>query len=576
MNRSWWIRFLVLAAAVVTAGIYVYPSLKGIDPSTSNFPFKQKINMGLDLQGGVYMVLGIDLKKVYQEQLSKRFEMVEKKALDAGYTNVTGTLRTEDTAIDDPRWVLDLGKVAKTGFRDWIKTEFSDLRLAQEDSATKVEYGLSREFRTDLRERTLAQSIEVIRNRIDEFGVSEPVITSQGTDRIVVELPGIKDVERAKDLIGRTARLEFRLVNDEAMDMKALTALIMEIEEKDQIKYEEGKGTFSDYVQKIQAKAVGRIPDDSEILFEKVKGVLGESTNQRLPYLVFKKTSVTGDDLQDAMVGVNPETHRPEVSLTFNPRGATTFDDVTGQNVGKRLAIVLDRVVHSAPVLQTRISNGRAVITLGQGNGERLLQEAKDLSTVLRAGALPAQLEFLEQRSVGPSLGEDSIKKGTFAALVGSLLVFVFMLFYYRISGVIAVVSLLLNVLFVLASLVGLEATLTLPGIAGIALTVGIAVDSNVVIYERIREELRAGKNPWGAVDSGFQKAFRTILDANVTNAAAAIVLLLYGTGPVRGFAVTLLIGIATTLFTAVFVCRIFFEAYLTKMEKTKEPLLSI
>jgi protein-export membrane protein SecD len=218
-------------------------------------------------------------------------------------------------------------------------------------------------------------------------------------------------------------------------------------------------------------------------------------------------------------------------------------------------------------VIQTKIGGGHGQITLGRGEGEEMMKEAKDLAIVLRAGALPAQLDFLEQRVVGPSLGQDSIHKGAMASLIGSLAVFLFVMFYYRVSGVIAVVSLVLNVLFVLALLVGLEATLTLPGIAGIALTVGIAVDSNVVIYERIREELRHGKRPQGAVESGFQKAFRTILDANVTNAAAAVVLLLYGTGPIKGFAVTLLIGIVTTLFTAVFACRVFFDAYLKVTE---------
>jgi preprotein translocase subunit SecD len=249
---------------------------------------------------------------------------------------------------------------------------------------------------------------------------------------------------------------------------------------------------------------------------------------------------------------------------------------VTGDHIQDRLAIVLDGIVHSAPVIQSRIGGGHGQITLGQGDGDQLMKEAKDLAIVLRAGALPAQLDFLEQRVIGPSLGQDSIRKGAVASLVGSLAVFIFVLLYYRVSGAIAVASLVLNVLFVLASLVGLEATLTLPGIAGIALTVGIAVDSNVVIYERIREELRLGKRPRGAVEAGFQKAFRTILDANVTNAAAAFVLLVYGTGPIKGFAVTMLIGIATTLFTAVFVCKVIFDWYLKVTEDKGAAALSI
>jgi preprotein translocase subunit SecD len=239
------------------------------------------------------------------------------------------------------------------------------------------------------------------------------------------------------------------------------------------------------------------------------------------------------------------------------------------------MAIVLDNIVQSAPVIQSKISD-RGQITLGSGDYDAMMKEAQDLSIVLRAGALPAQLEFLEQRIIGPSLGQDSIHKGALASVIGSILVFLFVGFYYRVSGIIAVFSLVLNVIFVLACLVGLEATLTLPGIAGIALTVGIAVDSNVVIYERIREELRHGKNPHGAVESGFQKAFRTIMDANVTNALAAIVLLMYGTGPIKGFAVTLLIGIVTTLFTAVFVCKLVFDAYLYRIDSRGSKELSI
>ncbi|MGZ3687931.1 MAG: protein translocase subunit SecD, partial [Bdellovibrionota bacterium] len=408
------------------------------------------------------------------------------------------------------------------------------------------------------------------------FGVSEPVIASQGTDRIVVELPGVREVERAKDLIGRTAKLEFKMADDKSMPPQQLASLISQIEKDKGITYKEGQ-KFSEYVQKLNDAARGKIPADDEIAFERTRGVNGkEVETSRIPYLLHSKTEVTGDDLQDASVQIDPENHRPNVSFTLNPRGASLFDKLTGENIGHRLAIVLDNIVHSAPVIQSRIGGGHGQITLGRGDGDDLMKEAKDLAIVLRAGALPAQLEFLEQRVVGPSLGQDSIRKGALASLAGSLVVFLFVMFYYRVSGVIAVISLILNVLFVLASLVGLEATLTLPGIAGIALTVGIAVDSNVVIYERIREELRAGKRPHGAVEAGFQKAFRTILDANVTNAAAAIVLLMYGTGPIKGFAVTLLIGIVTTVFTAVFVCKLIFDAYLRRLDARNAATISI
>jgi protein-export membrane protein SecD len=287
------------------------------------------------------------------------------------------------------------------------------------------------------------------------------------------------------------------------------------------------------------------------------------------------KAEVTGNDLQDAQVSFNQESRRPEVAFELNPRGAVNFEKLTGENVGKRLAIVLDGIVHSAPNINSKIG-ARGVITTGRGGYDSALRESKDLAIVLRAGALPAQLELMEQRVVGPSLGADSVAKGAFASVLGILAVFLLAAVYYRVSGLIAVLSLMMNVVFVLAILVWLEATLTLPGIAGIALTVGIAVDSNVVIYERIREELGIGKSIGAAVEAGFEKAFKTILDANVANGIAAVILMMYGSGPVKGFAVTMMIGIVTTLFTAVFVCRVLFDFYLKRMEDRGAKTLSI
>ncbi len=576
MAKSWWGRFALLLVTVVFSVFYVVPTLFGLNPETSKFPVKQKMNMGLDLQGGLYMVLGVDFNRVYRDVLDRQGQGLENVFKDKNipFTSVK-TLRDASLG-EDPRIEITFPEGQVTKAKEFIKSDYVSLRLAEE-KGNVIQLGLSREFRQDIKDRTITQSIEVIRNRIDEFGVSEPSIVSQGTDRIVVELPGVKDIERAKELIGRTARLEFKLVNDKEMSPAQIASLVQSIEDEHKISYVEGKMKFSEYTRLINEKAKGKIPESNEILFERVKSFPGAPENQnRIPYLIHSRVEVTGDDLQDAGVGINPENRRPEVNLSFNPKGTVLFDKVTGEHIQERLAIVLDNVVHSAPVLQSRISNGRAVITLGQTMGDRAMMEAKDLATVLRAGALPAQLDFLEQRVVGPSLGQDSIHKGAMAALIGAAAVFLFVTFYYRLSGLIAVVTLLLNVLFVLACLVGLEATLTLPGIAGIALTVGIAVDSNVVIYERIREEIRLGKSVVSAVDSGFQKAFRTILDANVTNAAAALVLLVYGTGPIKGFAVTMLVGIVTTLFTAVFACKLIFDAYVTKLSSDRNAQISI
>lgn len=578
MTRSWWWKLVLLLFCTGLSAVYVYPTIGRLDLEKTNFPFKQKINLGLDLQGGLYMVLGVDFNKVYRDIVLRQGSSLQGRAKEKNVILKSVKLMQEGLPADDPHVVIEFDAAKREDLYQLIKKEYWTLRLVAEQAGS-MQMGLSREYRQEVRDRTISQSIEVIRNRIDEFGVSEPAIASQGNDRVVVELPGVKEVDRAKDLIGRTAKLEFKIVDDKSMNLGQLANLIAQIEKDNQLIFKEGgELKFSEYVRKLNDFAKGKIPEATEIAFERGSKIPGQEKAEvgRIPYLLHSKVEVSGDDLQDANVQIEPDTRRPIVSFSLNPRGATTFDTVTGASIGKRLAIVLDNIVHSAPVIQSRIGGGHGQITLGRGEGDELMREAKDLAIVLRAGALPAQLEFLEQRVVGPSLGQDSIHKGAMASLIGCIAVFLFVMVYYRVSGVIAVISLILNVLYVLACLVGMEATLTLPGIAGIALTVGIAVDSNVVIYERIREELRHGKRPHGAVEAGFQKAFRTILDANVTNAAAAVVLLMYGTGPIRGFAVTLLVGIVTTLFTAVFVCRVIFDWYLRRLEESQADTISI
>ena len=575
MSRSWWGRFCLLVFCVVLSAVYVYPTVANLDLEKTKFPFKQKINLGLDLQGGLYLVLGVDFNKVYRDVVNRQSAHLMDRLKEKGFSPSHSKVQTEGQPADDPLIVFDFDSAKRADLYALVKKEFWNLRLAGEHPG-HFELGLSHEYRNEVRERTLNQSIEVIRNRIDEFGVSEPSISSQGTDRVVVELPGVGEIDRAKSLIGQTAKLEFKIVDDEAMSQSKLAQLIADIEKKNKLSFKEGQ-KFSDYVRQLNELAKGQIPAADEIAFERNKGVGADSEASRVPYLLFSKTEITGDDLQDANVQFDQENHLPMVGFSLSPRGAVAFERVTGANVRHRLAIVLDNIVHSAPVINQKIGGGKGQITLGRGgDADGMMKEAKDLAIVLRAGALPAQLDFLEQRVVGPSLGQDSIHKGALASVIGSVVVFVFVAIYYQVSGLIAVFSLVLNVLFVLACLVGLEATLTLPGIAGIALTVGIAVDSNVVIYERIREELRHGKRPGVAVEAGFQKAFRTILDANVTNAVAALVLLTFGTGPIKGFAVTLLIGIVTTLFTAVFVCRLVFDLYLNSVENRNAKSISI
>lgn len=572
MSKTWWSKFALLVAVTVFSLAYLVPTVTKLDPEKSNYPFKQKINLGLDLQGGVYMVLGVDFRKVYGDVADRLADTLSDEITQKGIQCAKPVVNRAagGQPSDDPRIALDCQSAqAKDDVRKFVKRD-ETLRIT-EDSGNRYEFGISKLYKDNIREKTINQSIEVIRNRIDEFGVSEPVITSQGTDRLSVELPGIKDVDRAKDLIGRTARLEFKIVADDKKTPDEVAALVSQIEVQHNLRYKDGD-KFSEYVAKINEHAKGKIPADTEIAFQREhKGAATEDgAFNRVPYLLFSKADVTGDDLKDAFVQMDPQDNRPEVGISFNAKGADKFEKITGENTHKRMAITLDGIVHSAPVIQTRIAGGRAQITLGTGDYNELLSEAKDLSIVLRAGALPAQLEFLEQRVVGPSLGADAIAMGQKASLIGCLAVFIFMLVYYRASGAIADVSLMLNVIFVFAILVGLEATLTLPGIAGIALTVGIAVDSNVIIYERIRDELRLGKSPKTAVEAGFGKAFSAILDANVTSAFAALVLLSFGTGPIKGFAVTLLIGIVTTVFTAVFASRLLIDFYVEKF-KVKE-----
>jgi preprotein translocase subunit SecD len=337
-------------------------------------------------------------------------------------------------------------------------------------------------------------------------------------------LPGIKDPERALALIGKTARLEFKLVDEE---------------------------------HSVQEALKGNIPPAREILYQIIRDPATGLTRKK-PYLVKKRTLLTGEYITDARVQIESQFNQPYVSLSFDARGARLFDKITAENVGKKLAIVLDNHVYSAPEIRERISGGRAQIT-----GHFTMEEAKDLAIVLRAGALPAPVKILEKRTVGPSLGRDSIERGFKSMLIGGILVIVFIALYYKVFGLIADMALLLNVFFIMAGLALFGATLTLPGIAGIILTIGMAVDANVLIFERIREELRQGKPPITAIDNGYSKAFVTILDANVTTFIAALVLFQFGTGPVRGFAVTLSIGIVASFITAVFMTRIVVD-YLT------------
>lgn len=559
MKANWWYRFIFLALVIIVSAITVTPTIFKLGEN-SKFPVKSKVNLGLDLQGGLYMIMGIDFKKVYVDEVKTYLKKVESSLKDQGIESTIGDMDTSDG--EDPKQMITITDTtqvekAKTLIHDYYREV---LRLTASKDG-QLQFGLQRMIKDDIEKNSVSKSIEVIRNRIDEFGVSEPEINSQGKDRIVVQLPGVKDIERAKALIGKTAKLEFKMVNDEVAGSKLMEW--MEKVNKAGIAYKKGD-RFSVYVAQVNDHLRTDLPAGYEIAFQKMEKTT-DGVEQNIPFLVESVAGITGEDLQDAAVRIDQQNNRPYVGITFKASGSKRFEELTEKNVGKRMAVILDGNVYTAPVINQKIAGGNAMITLGNGDYNALLGQAKDIALVLRAGALPVQLDFEEQRVVGPSLGTDSIENSKMAAFLGCGIVFIFMLIYYKMAGAIAIFTLLVNVLICLAFMVGIGATLTLPGIGGLALTVGMAVDANIIIYERIKDELLNGASNVVASDAGFDKAFWSILDGNLTTAFAGIALLNFGTGPIRGFAVTLLIGIAATVYTGYFVTQLMFELYVTK-----------
>jgi preprotein translocase subunit SecD len=479
------------------------------------FPLGQRINLGLDLQGGMHLVLEVEAEKAVDSTTERLVAEVSE-----GLAKLTMPgLEVRKVAYD--QLVVKFPDAGRTDAVAEAMKAFPSLVPVGGKGGTELTYKLDGQRVQRIMENALDQALETIRNRVDQFGVAEPTIQRQGSRNIVVELPGIKDTSRAIQLIGKTARLEFRLVDEQHSVDEALK---------------------------------GKVPEGDEILYErKVNKQTGEVS--RIPLLLKKQVLLTGDALTNAEVRIGSQFNEPYVSIEFDSEGAQRFERITSENVGKRLAIVLDDTIYSAPAIRERIAGGKAQIT-----GSFTVEEARDLAIVLRAGALPAPVRIEENRTIGPSLGQDSIRQGITAGVIGSLLVVLFMLIYYRLSGVVANVALVLNILILLAGLGYFHATLTLPGIAGIVLTIGMAVDANVLIFERIREETRTGKPPRAAIDAGFTRAWSAILDGHVTTLIAAAMLFQFGTGPVKGFAVTLVLGMIANLLTAVFICKVIFE----------------
>ena len=504
MIRSVQYRVVLFAVLLVAAVVVLLPTMVGKVPSW--WPWQKPVQLGLDLQGGTHLLYTVDVEQAIDNTVDRQRADLERELREAQVGAVT---------IERAGRILELklaNKEKRQQIVDVIRERFPSLVAGPTSDTADLTYVLAEKEVQRLRENVVEQALKIIRNRIDQFGVAEATVQKQGADEIVVQLPGIQDPQRAKDLIGRTALLEFKLLS--------------------------------------------ATPGTPEAPAPGVVTVYGKGdAGGRRAYQVEKRTLMTGDVITDASVRPGSLTEGMAVDFVLDARGAKLFADVSTQNVGRNLAIVLDNYVESAPVIREPITGGRGQIT-----GRFDIAEAQDLANVLRNGALPAPLRLLEERTVGPSLGQDSIRKGVLSFVVGSVAVVLFMLVYYRGGGVIADAALVVNVFLLIAIFAVAGFTLTLPGIAGIVLTVGMAVDANVLILERIREELRLGKSARAAIDAGYERAWYAIRDSNVTTVCSGLIMFQFGSGPVRGFAVTLVVGIITSLLTGVFGTRIIYD----------------
>jgi len=548
-------RSVLAVLGVALAVVWVAPNL--VNMENKWWPSKSKLNFGLDIQGGLQLVMGADVQGVVKESTNR---LVASLKGDFAKENIEVT-DVKSVKPEAGEIVITAGKAAQEKVKGFLNKQYPTTLQVMTEADNEMVLRYFDNYLNDYKQKVIHQAIETIRNRIDEFGVAEPSITQQGDNRILVQLPGMADAERAKELINTTAKLDFMLVSDEK-SIPELQGLIAEAEKAG--KYSMATMKYSEYVTRLNEDLKGKLPEKTTLYFEKSENATKMEIGA-IPFLLRTDTDLTGGALDDASVGYG-QYGEPEVSLVFNSAGAKRFADITTAARGKRVAIVLDKVVKSAPNINEPITGGHARITLGGGRDrQKSLDEAKMIATALRAGALPATLEQLEERRVGPSLGSDSIGKAKMGSYIGALLVVIFMAVYYKSMGVIADICLGVNILSVFALLTSLGATLTLPGIAAIALTVGFAVDSNVLINERIREEIHKGSSWKHAIQEGYHRAMSAIVDANITTAATAVVLLYFGTGPVRGFAVNLLIGIVTTMFANVFLSKVIVDTLFNK-----------
>jgi len=597
MERSWWWKGALYAVITVLAVLYLIPTVVPEDkqPDLVKKHFQKKIQLGLDLQGGLHLVYEVNVDKAVSDKVDRLASSIEDRLIkDKGATGLSVSREGRDDIVATFKNPSDVGKLDD----DILRENRKALDLVDRNATTGVvRLRLDPDQVAEVREYALRQGIETIRGRVDKLGVAEPTIIKKGTD-IIVELPGLKpaDFERIKSIIGRTAQLEFKIVDDGSDYMtrkvapeakKVGAALGIEVLPDEWTEKDSGKAHEDVYLRSKSRDALMKffaglppdlqVPADREIGYEEMqgRGSDGEVTPDRYwrTYLLHKRAGLTGEYLQNADQTWDQQTGRPEVSFEFDRQGASISERMTGDNIGRKMAILLDDKINSAPVIEGRIG-ARGRITLGGfGDPFQMQQEAKDLVAVLRSGALPAPLHKTFETQVGPTMGRDSVEKAKFSMYIGAAAVVLFMLIYYRLSGLIANIAMILNLLYMVAILAAFEASLTLPGIAGLVLTVGMAVDANIIIYERIREELRLGKSVRTAVDAGFSRAFWTVFDAHVTNFVAGVVLYSYGSGPIRGFAVTLLVGIVTNLFTSYWVSHWMFDFVVGRRGAAKTTL---
>jgi preprotein translocase subunit SecD len=592
MSGTWWTRLSVILACVFWGVWMLYPTVAGDsaqamlqeqaddaaaaksglssssdeDEPEVQLPWYQalvpesRINLGLDLQGGIDLTLTVEVGEAVISTVHREIGPLKTVAETEG-------LRLGDVRRAQGRPTLLLRGAEGVGddeIRRFMTKSYGNIYEFESsetvDGESYLGFTILPSKAEELSKSAVQQALETLRSRIDETGVKEPSIVLKGGNRINVQLPGIDNIEQAVAAIGTTAVLEFMMVDEEANEADVDRGLLDAQKTMSPEEYEDD-AVLSDWMARN-----GKLNPKTRLFFEyEDKGEEGQVRSR--PVVVMDRVVLTGDDVNDAHTAMN-QYNEPYVALEFKPRGGNIFCEITQENVGRRFAIVLDNKVRSAPVIREAICGGRASIEMGVQDYQQALGESSVLSLVLRTGALPAPVTIGDVRTVGASLGQDAIEAGKLATTVGFGLVLCFMIIYYKKSGVVSAIALITNIVLVMAMLAAAGATLTLPGIAGIALTVGMAVDCNIIIYERIREELRLGKNARAAVDSGFSSAITAVLDANITTFIAGVVLYTYGTGPIKGFSVTLMIGIITTLFTGIFVSRVMMDFLARKANK--------